>query len=139
MTNNRVYRLSDGRLWDIAAGAYVEEVPAGFEVIDLVRAGGEADEAYLIRTLEFYGYPLGELAMKSLKGIKENLANLDAQYLTPRVLAAMTTGDEYALEQWRIHEEKAVPLRTRLAELEGTAWAASESAASQISYAPKQS
>lgn len=139
MTTNKIYRLSDGSLWDIGQGRYVEDVPSGFEVLDLARADGPADEEYLIRTLEFYNYPLSELATKSPKAIREQLASLDAQYLTPRVLAAMTTGDEYALEQWRIHEEKAAPLRTRLAELEGTTETASESAASQISYAPKQS
>jgi len=43
------------------------------------------------------------------------LAALDAEYLTPRTLAGLPFGDEYALESRRLHEEKAKPWRDRLA------------------------
>ena len=43
------------------------------------------------------------------------LAALDAKYLTPRTIAGLATGDPYALEQYRLHEEEAEPWRARLA------------------------
>ena len=122
-----IYRLADGRLWDVKNARWIEpimtaneiggETPQG-DVIDLVSADGQSDEEYLAKTLAFYDYPLGELAAISPKGIKEELARLDAVYLTPRVLAGLATGDEYAAGRWREHEEKADPLRKRLEELE---------------------
>jgi hypothetical protein len=47
--------------------------------------------------------------------IPEQLRELDEKYLTPRVLAGIASGDEYALGQWNKHEEEAAPLRAKLA------------------------
>ena len=145
MDKNIIYRLADGRLWDVKNACWLTdeagklnpdhvevlsddlqdaldrgELETGPEipVIDLVSASGESDPAYLARTLAFYNYPLGELAALSAKGIREELARLDAEYLTPRVLAGLATGDAYAGERWLEHERKAAPLRARLAEME---------------------
>ena len=135
---NIIYRLADGRMWDVAKACWLNnnnvellsegmtELPDNGEleiepevpVIELASASGEADPAYLAKTLAFYGYPLGELAVYSVKGIKEELARLDAEYLSPRVLAGLATGDAFAGERWLEHEQKAAPLRATLAELE---------------------
>ena len=42
-----------------------------------------------------------ELEQEAQAKIKGRLAALDAKYLTPRTLAGLAVGDEYALEQWR--------------------------------------
>ena len=42
------------------------------------------------------------------------LAALDAEFLTPRTLAGLATGDEYAKERFRRHEEQAEVWRVRL-------------------------
>ena len=46
--------------------------------------------------------------------IKVALDALDAKYLTLRVITNLATGDAYALEQKRLHEEGAAPLRAEL-------------------------
>lgn len=56
-----------------------------------------------------------EIAVEAKAYVLGNLAALDSEYLTPRTLAGLVTGDEYALEAYRIHEEKAEPWRDRLA------------------------
>ena len=58
-----------------------------------------------------------ELAQEAQAKIKGRLAALDAKYLTPRTLAGLAVGDEYALEQWRAHEAEAEPFRIQLAAL----------------------
>lgn len=58
-----------------------------------------------------------ELEQEARTKIKGQLAALDAKYLTPRTLAGLAVGDEYALEQWRAHEAEAEPFRMRLAAL----------------------
>lgn len=113
-----VYQLADGRYWDTQSAAYIDTLPDGAAVIPLYANGYPAGEAYLLRTLRFYGFPLGGLANQCPEAIKEQLAALDAQYLTPRVLAGLATGDDYAAAQWATHETKAAPLREKLAELE---------------------
>ena len=122
-----IYKLADGRLWDVDKAQWIDpamtadeqgqETPQG-DVIKLVSAEGKSDPEYLAKTLAFYDYPLGELAMHSAKGIKEELKRLDEEYLTPRTLAGLSTGDKEALARWQEHEEKAAPLRERLKELE---------------------
>ncbi len=114
-----VYEIAGGKLWDVDAARYVEAAPEGAELIHLRTAEGDDSEAYLIRTLEFYGYDLGELTDKSAKALKAALDKLDAKYLTPRVLAGLSQGDEYAKGQWTAHEEEAKPLREKLAALAG--------------------
>lgn len=121
MDKNIIYKLSDGRLWSVAQACWLEDeqgaVNEDASLIPLVNADGLSDAAYLARTLEFYGFALGELTLLSPKGIKEELDRLDADYLTPRTLAGLSTGDAEALGRWNEHEEKAVPLRERLREL----------------------
>lgn len=111
-----VYKVQ-GKYWDVELAEYVSVPASGKEVVELFANGLPADEAYLAQTLAFYGYPLGELVMLSPQGIKEKLAALDAEYLTPRVLAGLATGDAYALERWQEHEAQAAPLREGLGDV----------------------
>ena len=53
------YQISDGRLWDVDAAAFVAQAPEGAEVIYLYADGKPAGEDYLRRTLAFYGHPVG--------------------------------------------------------------------------------
>lgn len=121
MEEPRIYKIEGPKFWDTREACFISEQEAfdsGLDIISLhgVDGGGEK---VLINILTFYDYPLGEFVLYSVKGIKEELARLDAEYLTPRTLAGLSTGDEEALARWNEHEEKAVPLRARLAELEG--------------------
>lgn len=122
MDKNIIYRLSDGRLWSVARACWLEgeqdAVDEGARLVTLVNADGESDEAYLARSLEFYGFPLGELAGMRPEGIRAELQKLDGEYLTARTLAGLATGDAEALARWQSHEEKAAPLRELLRQCE---------------------
>ncbi len=52
-----------------------------------------------------------------LAAVDDDLARLDAEYLTPRVLANLAQGDEFARAEYKRHEALAEPLRRRRAEL----------------------
>jgi hypothetical protein len=58
-----------------------------------------------------------ELKEMRISEIKQQLASLDSQYLTPRVLAGLHSGDEYALASVATHKSLAAPLREKLATL----------------------
>ena len=121
---NTIYRLSDGRLWDCQQAKWIDEPQAasldetGYEITDLANADGAANVQSLVASLKVYGYPLGELALLSVSGIKELLAKLDEEYLTPRTLAGLSVNDSEALSRWNEHEKLAQPLREKLKELE---------------------
>lgn len=53
------YRISNGRIWDIEKAKFTTDFDEA-KTVDLQSSGGLADEAYLRRTLEFYGYPGGD-------------------------------------------------------------------------------
>ena len=125
-----IYRLADGRLWDVRAARFMDTASPTVisdlgqnpkisedNVVDLISAEGRSDLSYLIQTLEHGGYPLGELASFSPRTIKGELARLDAEWLTPRTLAGLSTGDSEAVSRWQEHERLAAPLRAKLAEL----------------------
>lgn len=79
MEYNIIYKLFDGRLWDKEAAEWVNKVPEGANLIPLYADGKPAGEDYLIRTLRFYGYPLGELEpLDELRAAK--LAEIAAGY-----------------------------------------------------------
>lgn len=56
-----VYRIENGRLWGVDAACFFEIAPDDAEIVQLYADGKLAGEDYLIRTLRFYGHPLGEL------------------------------------------------------------------------------
>ena len=56
-----VYRIENGRLWGVDAACFVKIAPDDAEIVQLYADGKLAGEDYLIRTLRFYGHPLGEL------------------------------------------------------------------------------
>ena len=60
------------------------------------------------------------IAVEARQYVMGELAALDAEYYTPRTLAGLAIGDEYAVEAHRIHEEKAELWRERLAAIPGT-------------------
>ena len=62
-----------------------------------------------------------QIATEARAYVLGELAALDAEYLTPRTMAGLAVGDEYALEAYRIHEEKAEPWRERLAAIPAVA------------------
>jgi hypothetical protein len=66
-----------------------------------------------------YKTPADVLAAQ-IAALDEQLAELDAQYLTKRVLAGIGVGDAYALAQWQAHEAAAAPLRAEIAALKGS-------------------
>ena len=53
------YQIADGRIWNVAVARFVDDVPSQAEVIPLRRGGALGDVSYLRRTLEFYGYAVG--------------------------------------------------------------------------------
>ena len=54
------YQIADGRIWNVAVARFVDDVPSQAEVIRLRRGGELGDVSYLRRTLEFYGYTVGD-------------------------------------------------------------------------------
>lgn len=54
------YQIADGRIWNVAVARFVDDVPSQAEVIPLRRGGALGDVSYLRRTLEFYGYIVGD-------------------------------------------------------------------------------
>ena len=56
-----VYRIENGRLWGVDAACFVKIAPDDAEIVQLYADGKLAGEDYLIRTMRFYGHPLGEL------------------------------------------------------------------------------
>lgn len=60
--------------------------------------------------------PLQEAKDKKTQEIKQELATLDAKYLTPRVLSEVPEST-YAREQKDLHELEAIPLRAKLVQV----------------------
>lgn len=54
------YQIADGRIWNVAVARFVDDIPSQAEVIPLRRGGALGDVSYLRRTLEFYGYTVGD-------------------------------------------------------------------------------
>lgn len=54
------YQIADGHIWNVAVARFVDDVPSQAEVIPLRRGGALGDVSYLRRTLEFYGYQVGD-------------------------------------------------------------------------------
>ena len=121
-----IYKLADGRMWNVSMAQWIdpatplsadEQSGNGGDIINLISADGKSDIEYLAKTLAYYDYPLGELVIYSEKGIKEALARLDEELLTPRTLAGLTVNEPEAIARYQEHEARANPLRQRLAEL----------------------
>lgn len=54
------YKIANERVWDVDSASFAESIPEAANVIELRHDGKLADEAYLRRTLEFYGYAVGD-------------------------------------------------------------------------------
>lgn len=83
-----LYKLADGRLWDVEAAAFVAMAQDGVEIVSLYANGKPAGVDYLRRTLEFYGYSVGPelLTLEELKAAKLAQINEGCQ----SALAALT-------------------------------------------------
>ena len=87
-SNEIVYKINDGRLWDVEEAKFVTEAPAGKQVIALYSNGKPGGEDYLKRTLVFYGYAVGP-ELKTLDEVKaEKLAEINEK--CDAALKAMT-------------------------------------------------
>lgn len=117
------YQLPDGRIWLAEAGHFIAAAPAPANLVQLSgpRCAAIGAEAYLCETLLLHNFPLGEVAIYTAEGIRRKLAELDAQYLSPRTLAGLQTGDAQARANWTAHELAAEPLRQKLRQLEPAA------------------
>lgn len=74
-----VYRIENGRLWGVDAACFFEIAPDDAEIVQLYADGKLAGEDYLIRTLRFYGHPLGELTpLDDLRAVKLSEINAAA-------------------------------------------------------------
>lgn len=95
-----IYQLEDGRYWSVQEASYID-TPQGRTVIPLYANGQPAGEDYLISTLRFYGYPLGELEpLEELRAAKlaEIAAGHDAALTATLTMpAAHPGGAEIAL------------------------------------------
>ena len=90
-----VYRIENGRLWDVDAACFIETAPEGAEIVQLYADGKLAGEGYLIRTLRFYGHPLGALTpLDDLRAAKlaEIAAGHDAALTATLTMPALSPG-----------------------------------------------
>ena len=86
--SERFYKLADGRLWSVAAVRFVASAPDPADFVPLIDDGEPAGVAYLRRTLEHHGDPVGPelLTLEELKAAK--LAEINAA--CDAALAALT-------------------------------------------------
>lgn len=90
-----VYRIENGRLWGVDAACFFEIAPDDAEIVQLYADGNLAGEDYLIRTLRFYGHPLGELTpLDDLRAAKlaEIAAGHDAVLTATLTMPAASPG-----------------------------------------------
>lgn len=59
MDSLNFYRLASGKIWSIKEAKFVTEFDE-LSTVNLIANGVMADEDYLKRTLEFYGFPIGD-------------------------------------------------------------------------------
>jgi len=56
---------------------------------------------------------------RQVREIDAQLQALDKEHLTPRIISGAVLGDAYAIDQVRMHDTKAIPLREHRKELKG--------------------
>lgn len=56
------YKIADDKVWDIENACYTTEYDAS-KTLTLYNDGAVADEAYLKKTLKFYGYVVGDVLL----------------------------------------------------------------------------
>ena len=92
---SRFYQLADGRIWNVEEARFIEAAPECAEIVQLYADGNLAGEDYLIRTLRFYGHPLGELTpLDDLRAAKlaEIAAGHDAALTATLTMPAASPG-----------------------------------------------
>lgn len=73
-----LYIINDGRMWDTDAARFVQDAPDGAELQPLYDGGKPGDAAYLRRTLEHYGLPVGPELMTLDEFRAEKLSEINA-------------------------------------------------------------
>ena len=92
---SRFYQLADGRIWNVEEARFIEAAPECAEIVQLYADGNLAGDDYLIRTLRFYGHPLGELTpLDDLRAAKlaEIAAGHDAALTATLTMPAASPG-----------------------------------------------
>lgn len=78
METDIVYKLADGRLWDVESACFVSEADPAKNLITLYANGKPAGEDYLKRTLVFYKFVVGP-ELKTLEEVKaDKLAEINS-------------------------------------------------------------
>lgn len=71
-----VVYIVGGKYWDTELGKWTEQPDPNKRIIELMNDREPADEEFLIKTLNLYKFPLGELAPKETKQSLEERINL---------------------------------------------------------------
>lgn len=126
--SERFYKLADGRLWSVAAVRFVASAPDPADVVPLIDDGEPAGVAYLRRTLEHHGDPVGPelLTLEELKAAKLTEINTGCQRMLDRLTATypaaeLLTFDKQEAEARALlaDPEAATPFLTPLAAARG--------------------
>ena len=100
-----VVYLVGGKYWDVETGRWVTTPDQAKEVIARTNDGKPADEAFLLKTLQLYKFPLGELAPEEtqesleqrLTALEEELATVKAQLESFQSSNAVNGGISYGV------------------------------------------
>lgn len=69
-----------GKYWDVEDAQWVETPDPSKHLVVLTKTGKPADEEYLLETLRFYKFPLGELAPEETKqSLEERISSLEEE------------------------------------------------------------
>lgn len=75
----RVYKVGD-RFWSTSLAQWIASPEKGANVVELLRSTGPVDEQYLVDTLKFYGFPLGEYSeVDNKRSLEDRLVQLEAE------------------------------------------------------------
>jgi len=104
-----------------------EMIAAGFSMAEKIvtdeEFNGNGCYARIIEDEIVVGKTEDEIAeeekRKQIVDIEAQLATLDREYLTPRILAGIAQGDAYSIGKAQEHEQLAIPLRATWRELKG--------------------
>lgn len=79
MFDNDLVYLVEGKYWDVALAQYVDTPDPAKNIIKLYSNGKPAKEDYLIRTLRFYKFPLGQFETEAdkVKPVEERLTEVE--------------------------------------------------------------
>jgi hypothetical protein len=120
LPNSEMYYNKDGRLELHPDYQGLAHMGFGKVIVSIIKDGAVAERWNILMD---NGVETGiELNTEpDYSAVDERFKALDDKYLTPRVLAGLSTGDEYAQAQWAAHEAEAQALRDELAQAKAEA------------------